>query len=951
MRRLLPLLIAALAFGLYLRTLVPDVFVSDFAEFQYDPIRLGLTHPNGFPLYMLLGWAISHLPLGTVAWRMNLLSAIGGALAVAVTFAFVRRVTGRTAPALLAGGLLALDTTFWYYSLAAERYTLNLALLAGAWWAAWEAGERRSVRLAVLSSALLGLGLTVHPSDALLIPFWLSFLVCRVPAFRRSLRPWLALALAGALPVLLYLYVPLRWAAYSDWPLLPGIARSSAVYKGMVHVWYTPGVTLASTRLYLLGMGGYAVSLTQANNLHGALGMLALLSPAWLNALSWPVLSLALLSVVGVWFRRRDRALMVVTGLFALYLALMVAYIGQGKNEAYLLPSDWIVYFWAAWGINLLIAATVSLWCRLRRRSDPVPVPRWPARSALALVVVVLAVLLVRRYPQADLSRWTEARRTWDVVLLHPIEEGAGLLGHWSDLTPLWYLQQIESRRTDLLGLFPPDPDQVIRPWLEAGKALYLEAPLHGYAPDLAQRFTLMPWGKLTRILLPGQAAACPAFAHKAYTPTRWPLAVTSWELRGTPGGDSPAALFFCWQAQGEVPRDSFLRLRLHGMASPGEMAFNEPLVSEWYPRTAIPAGSGGLGVVPLNMPLGTPTGIYTADLLVYRLLDDGTTVEWPGVEPIPVGSVTVAPARHFVEAALTDEVAPLLPLPAGPLALRAWRVSSPAVRPGDPIEVQLLWEVRQRPSGLLNAVVSYRDPLRGLTTVETHRVPIGPPDALAETGTLIRTVASLPAPRGRGDRTYLVTVQLSDAGPAGDGQADGEQAVGPVAGGLAGWLTSRVPLGMVNVHDRAHLTGLPAGLIANGATLGSTAQLVASRPITGVVTAGHALPLALYWRALAETDTPYVVFVHVLDAQDKLVAQHDGQPAGGTLPTNLWVSGEYIEDEHQIALPADLPPGTYRIETGLYSLQTMERLPVTGRDGAAVGDSITVGTVAVGAP
>ncbi len=68
---------------LYLRTLVPGVYVSDFAEFQYQPLRLGLPHPNGFPFYMLLGWLWSHLPMGSVAWRMNALSAIGGALAVA----------------------------------------------------------------------------------------------------------------------------------------------------------------------------------------------------------------------------------------------------------------------------------------------------------------------------------------------------------------------------------------------------------------------------------------------------------------------------------------------------------------------------------------------------------------------------------------------------------------------------------------------------------------------------------------------------------------------------------------------------------------------------------------------------------------------------------------------------------------------------------------------------
>ena len=135
-------LVFLLTLLLYLRTLVPDIYVSDFVEFQYQPALLGLPHPNGFPFYMVLGWLGSHVPVGSVAWRMNVLSAVGGALAVAVTTAFAQRLSRRASVGLLAGGLLALSPTFWYYSLAAERYTLNIALLAGVFWTAWEATRR-----------------------------------------------------------------------------------------------------------------------------------------------------------------------------------------------------------------------------------------------------------------------------------------------------------------------------------------------------------------------------------------------------------------------------------------------------------------------------------------------------------------------------------------------------------------------------------------------------------------------------------------------------------------------------------------------------------------------------------------------------------------------------------------------------------------------------------------
>ena len=243
LRRWLPILVFLLTLLLYLRTLVPDIYVSDFVEFQYQPALLGLPHPNGFPFYMVLGWLGSHVPVGSVAWRMNVLSAVGGALAVAVTTAFAQRLSRRASVGLLAGGLLALSPTFWYYSLAAERYTLNIALLAGVFWTAWEATRRQNqaepdrhhaARLVYFSGILLGLGLATHPSDALVLPFWLGYLFWRLPALRRSLGFWLKLAIFTGAPLLLFVYVPWRWQAFSGVPLVPGVGRSEAVYRGLV---------------------------------------------------------------------------------------------------------------------------------------------------------------------------------------------------------------------------------------------------------------------------------------------------------------------------------------------------------------------------------------------------------------------------------------------------------------------------------------------------------------------------------------------------------------------------------------------------------------------------------------------------------------------------------------------------------------------------------------------
>lgn len=86
-----------------------------------------------------------------------------------------------------------------------------------------------------------------------------------------------------------------------------------------------------------------------------------------------------------------------------------------------------------------------------------------------------------------------------------------------------------------------------------------------------------------------------------------------------------------------------------------------------------------------------------------------------------------------------------------------------------------------------------------------------------------------------------------------------------------------------------------------------------------------------LYWQTTAYLEKDYTVFVHLSGADGKPLAQHDGQPQGGTYPTSLWSPGEVVPDEHIVPLPPTLPPGEYRLAIGMYLLESGQRLPVAG--------------------
>ena len=110
----------------------------------------------------------------------------------------------------------------------------------------------------------------------------------------------------------------------------------------------------------------------------------------------------------------------------------------------------------------------------------------------------------------------------------------------------------------------------------------------------------------------------------------------------------------------------------------------------------------------------------------------------------------------------------------------------------------------------------------------------------------------------------------------------------------------------------------------------------------------GATVGLTLHWQDVAALDGDYTVFVHVLDAKEKVVVQRDQAPANGSRPTSSWFPGDIVLDKYALPLPHDLAPGAYPIEVGMYNPTDGKRLPVS-LDGKPAGDHIVVATLTVG--
>ncbi|MBM3264917.1 MAG: DUF2723 domain-containing protein [candidate division Zixibacteria bacterium] len=173
----------------YVKTIAPTVPFWDGGEFIAASYILGVPHPPGSPLYILLGRLFSVLPFGNIAWQVNFSSCLFSALTIVTVYAVaVKAMTlGRDTAkyawgealtihcGALAGALmLAFSDTFWFNAVEAEVYALSMlniaacTLLLLVWIERHE--QAGSERYLFLIAYLIFLGIAAHMFSLLVAP-------------------------------------------------------------------------------------------------------------------------------------------------------------------------------------------------------------------------------------------------------------------------------------------------------------------------------------------------------------------------------------------------------------------------------------------------------------------------------------------------------------------------------------------------------------------------------------------------------------------------------------------------------------------------------------------------------------------------------------------------------------------------------------------------------------
>lgn len=428
-------LVAAL---LYARTAAPSATFVDSGELILAARDAGVAHPPGMPVWVAAAHVATRLPLGNVARRVNLSSAVFAALAAAVLVWIAREAWLGTGAApvpepparvrldvlalvalALPALLLASGHTLWAYAGVAEVYALH-ALLLGVWLALTLRARRDAGPGWLLGATLACVAaLGVHHVTALLVVPSVALLL--FPA-RRELftsRRLLILAGVGALGLgAVYAWLP--WAAARQVGLNWG--DPSSLERFFDHV---------SARQYRAFL---TPSLAGARDELGAFLRLSVREHgAWVGAAVW---ALAFWGAWRLW--RRDRALMLALGAcLACSLGYGLLYIVSDDKDAYYLPARLAVALFAGAGAAHLAerAAGGGAW----------------RRAALAAGLFALpAVAAHTHFAQLDRSADRLAEGYFTELTSGLARDGLLLTADWQFYSPALYYRDVERRRADL---------------------------------------------------------------------------------------------------------------------------------------------------------------------------------------------------------------------------------------------------------------------------------------------------------------------------------------------------------------------------------------------------------------------------------------------------------------------------------------------------------------------
>ncbi len=509
--------------ALYLATMARKLVWGDPTEYTFVANMLGIAHPPGYTLIILLGKLIQTLvPIGDYPWRMHLLSVIVAIVAASFVYGTMINLsrgdvgTKRLGPlgylvAILTGLLVTTAADWWQHAIHANPHIITATFLGAnlffltRWWAIQkpysEPPAPNADRWLYLFSFSAGLGITHHPLTVFAFPAYALSILWVRPGIWRAWRTWLAMVGFALLGLSAWLYLPIRSS------MSPAFGPDDmATLDGFLNHVLARGLTENLPFFGLADVINRATVFWTLLRLQYSLPIifLAAFGLCWLIFNGWRKRTIpAIGEKTGMEQSRSSlRPLALLYGLALLINYLFVMNLRAQDIMAYLLGIFLVIGVLAGCGIWGLLVLVEN---RLRLTRKPIAL----LLGALFLLGPLLQV--IKNAPRISLASYSEAA-DYAVDVFQWFDgqgEGAILLNDWEHMTPLWYERFVKGHWPD-----PEDVTPVLvstaQPWLESVFYYLPDHPVYlsGYRAEVVSAgFRLRPRGQFYQVVEPGNAS------------------------------------------------------------------------------------------------------------------------------------------------------------------------------------------------------------------------------------------------------------------------------------------------------------------------------------------------------------------------------------------------------------------------------------------------------------
>ncbi|MFN2189493.1 MAG: hypothetical protein ACK2T3_12080, partial [Candidatus Promineifilaceae bacterium] len=268
-------------------------------------------------------------------------------------------------------------------------------------------------------------------------------------------------------------------------------------------------------------------------------------------------------------------------------------------------------------------------------------------------------------------------------------------------------------------------------------------------------------------------------------------------------------------------------------------------------------------------------------------------------------------------------------------VTLLGYEISADEVKPGEPIDIDLYWEVNAQPPGnyllfvhLKNdegAIIAQRDTHPGLGNFPSSLWKAG--DRFKDSIRLfLPETTYAPANAKLSIGLYDPTAyRLAVADAAGKSLGDSFQlakiSIAPSEGEYPNHQQQ-------NFSDQLQLVGYEYSRLEAGP--------------------GDEIGVDLYWEALTDISDDYIVQVRLLDGDGRIWADADHRPVEEGAPTSSWMRGDIIHDLHVLELPSDTPEGSYIVDIALLNSATGERQNIIAYDGHWIDSHLALAPIKI---